>query len=457
MLNYVWLAMLLTGVAVAASTGNMRAAVEAAIKAAELAVTLAIGLIGVMALWLGIMRLAERSGLVTLLARGLRPLMRRLFPDVPPDHPAMASMMLNIAANMLGLTNAATPFGLRAMRDLESLNRRPGTATNAMCTFLAINTGSVQLVPASAIAILAASGSAEPTAIVGSTLIATFFSSVAGLSAVKTLERLPGFRLRGATGGESVSVADARAEAPPAAATETEVSAESPAASAGPPAPLGAGARIVVLAVLALFVFWTLASAFPHWFGGQRSGDAADRAGWIRLLDAVSVAAIPFLLSFFPLYAALRRVPVYEEFVEGAKEGFHVAVRIIPFLVGMLVAIGLLRGAGAIEWLTEALRGPLEAVGFPPELVPISLVRPLSGSGSLAAFSDIVSVHGPDSLLARMAGTLFGSTETTFYVVAVYFGSIGVRRFRHAVWAGLAADATGIIASVVVCRLMFGS
>jgi spore maturation protein B len=172
-------------------------------------------------------------------------------------------------------------------------------------------------------------------------------------------------------------------------------------------------------------------------------------------MDAVSLAAIPFLLGFFPLYAALRRVPVYEEFVEGAKEGFQVAVRIVPYLVAMLVAIGLLRGAGAIEWFTSLLRGPLEAVGFPPELLPISLIRPFSGSASLAAFGDLVKTFGADSLLARTAGTLFGSTETTFYVIAVYFGSVAVRRVRHAVWAGLIADTAGIVAAVVVCRAMF--
>src|SRR5690554_1714862 len=225
MLNYIWLGMLLAGVVVAGLTGNVRAAVDAAITAAQTAVTLAIGLVGVMALWLGIMRLAEMSGLVAVLARGLRPVMQRLFPDVPPEHPAMASMMLNIAANMLGLTNAATPFGLRAMRDLETLNPRPGTATNAMCTFLAINTGSVQLIPASAIALLAAAGSANPTAIVGSTLVATCFSSAAGLIAAKVLERLPGFRLKPVPAPER----------PAAARDESEIT--EPAAAVVAPAP----------------------------------------------------------------------------------------------------------------------------------------------------------------------------------------------------------------------------
>ncbi len=443
MLNHIWLALLLIGVTVAAVTGQTRAAVDAAIKASETAVTLSLGLVGVMTLWLGIMRLAERSGLVQLPARTLRPVLARLFPEVPPEHPAMASMMLNIAANMLGLTNAATPFGLRAMRDLDRLNPRPGTATNAMCTFLAINTGSVQLIPASAIAVLAASNSLNPTAIVGSTLLATTCSSAVGLLTCKLLERLPRFRL---------SPADAvtNGTAAPSAVPDPE---ETPGA---PPPPLKPAGRLALAALLLGLVALVLTTAFPDLVGRSLDAAGAARPAWVRVLDALSLAAIPFLLAFFPLYAALRRVPVYEEFVEGAKEGFQVAVRIIPYLVGMLVAIGLLRGSGAIEFVSNLLRAPLAAVGFPVELLPISLIRPLSGSASLAAFSDIVATHGADSLLARMAGTLFGSTETTFYVVAVYFGSVAVRRVRHAVWAGLAADVAGILAAVFVCRWMFG-
>lgn len=444
MLNHLWLAMLLGGLLVAGLTGHVREAVEAAIKAAETAVTLALGLVGVMSLWLGMMRLAEKSGLVQVLARGLRPVLTRLFPDVPADHPAMGAMLLNIASNMLGVTNASTPLGLRAMRDLESLNRHPGTASNAMCTFLAINTGSVQLIPASAIAVLAAAHSVNPTAIVGSTLLATTCSSLAGLIAVKWLERWPVFRLpppSGETGSRTAS-------------TEGSPAAES---VAGPSfGPLGGVSR----AVLALFLVGLLALvvtlAFPEWIGRPVDPAQAARAGWLRSIDAVSVAAIPAILTFFPLYAALRRVLVYEEFVEGAKEGFQVAIRIIPYLVAMLVAIGWLRGAGAIEWFSNLLREPLQVVGFPVELLPISLIRPLSGSASLATFSELVKTFGPDSLIARTAGTLFGSTETTFYVLAVYFGSVGVRRVRHAVWAGLVADLVGVVAAVAICRALFG-
>lgn len=454
MLNHLWLAMLLTAALVAGVSGTVRPAVDGAIKASETAVTLAFGLVGVMSLWLGIMRLAERSGLVTALALRLRPLMRWLFPDVPADHPAMASMMMNIAANMLGLTNAATPLGLRAMRDLERLNRNPGLATDAMCTFLAINTGSVQLIPASAIALLASAGSVHPTAIVGTTLLATSVSSVVGLTVVKALGRWARFRLPSGRPevGVQAQAGHREASVTPAAAADTDA-APVLISVVAPVTPTG---WAVLLLVLLAFGAATLFQAFPELTGRVADGEILGQAGWVRLLNAVSLLAIPFLLTVFPLYAALRGLPVYEEFVEGAREGFQVAVRIIPFLVAMLVAIGFLRGAGAIEGFTNLLRPPLEAIGFPAELLPLSLIRPLSGSASLAAFSDVAKTFGPDSLLARTAGTLFGSTETTFYVIAVYFGSVGIRRVRHAVWAGLAADAAGVAAAVVACRMMFG-
>ncbi len=455
MLNYLWLGMLLTGVVVAGLTGNMRAAVDGVVQSAGTAVTLAFGLIGVMALWLGVMRLAERSGLVLVIARSLRPVMRRLFPDVPPEHPAMASMMLNIAANVLGLTNAATPFGLRAMRDLDGLNPRPGTATNAMCTFLAINTGSVQLIPASAIAILASAGSRNPTAIVGSTLVATACSSIAALVAVKLLERLPGFRWE-PIGPAGLATPSRTGQAESTRADDDTTQSSEGAGSGGSPAPISIAGRTVLAVCVLGFAAVVLAMAFPDLGGRIQDPFLAGRSAWVRVLDALSLAAIPFLLAFFPLYAALRGIPVYEEFVEGAREGFQIAVRIIPFLVAMLVAIGLLRGSGAIEGMTRFLRGPLNAVGFPVDLLPLALIRPLSGSASLAAFGDLAKASGPDSLVARMAGTLFGSTETTFYVVAVYFGAVAVRRVRHAVWAGLAADLTGAVAAVVVCRWMWG-
>lgn len=440
MLNPLWLGLLLAAVMVGGFSGRLAQTTDAAIKSAETAVTLSIGLVGVMTLWLGLMRLAERSGLVAQLARGLRPLLRRLFPEVPVDHPAMGSMVLNIAANMLGLTNAATPLGLRAMRDLETLNPHPGTATNAMCTFLAINTGSVQLLPVSAIALFAAAGARQPAAIVGTTLIATTCSSAAGLIAVRLMERWRVFRV-------SPAASDARGKA---GALETSVEVPTPVPSPAPlpPVPLTLPGRIALAGFLAAF----------GWFAIRLIAGDTGTAGSsvaLRTVNAISTLAIPFLLAFFPLYAALRRIPVYEEFIEGAKEGFPVAVKIIPYLVGMLVAIGMLRGAGVIEWLVSWTAPLLGVLGIPSELLPLALMRPLSGSGSLAALGDLLKQAGPDSTVARMGGTLFGSTETTFYVIAVYFGSVGIRRVRHALAAGLIADTVGVLAAVYVCRWVF--
>ena len=376
----------------------------------------------------------------------MRPILRRLFPDIPAHHPAMGSMVMNIAANMLGLNNAATPLGLRAMRDLESLNRNPGTATNAMCTFLAINTSSVQLIPMTAVAVLAAGGAQAPSAIIGTSFLATICSTAAGITAVKALEKLRRFRLSQAPTSERIAPGQ---ETGP----RTELDAALPDGAEGQFMPLWG--TLVLLLFAGCFVWFFLTLSFPGWLGRSPAPTPALESGPVRMVNAISVLAIPFLLCFFPLYAALRRIAVYEEFVEGAKEGFRVAVRIIPFLVAMLVAVGLFRSAGAVDLLTRILRPAMDLIHFPPELLPISLMRPLSGSGSLALFSELVKEYGPDSLLARMAGTLYGSTETTFYVIAVYFGSVNVKRTRHAVPAGLIADGTGVVASIIICRLVF--
>jgi spore maturation protein SpmA len=456
MLNYIWLGLIVVGALLGGLQGRMREVVDGAIGGAQTAVTLAIGLIGVMALWLGAMHLAEKAGLIRVLARMLQPILRRLFPDVPVNHPAMGSMVMNIAANMLGLTNAATPLGLRAMRDLEHLNHVPGTASNAMCTFLAINTSSVQLIPITAVAVLAAAGAAEPSAIIGTAFLATLCSTIAGLTAVKTLERLPFYRLG--------TTLDAPAQ-PESFATDRPIlsqsaDTQSPAHGIIPTDPLLPALSNRSLLILALFFaafgWFFLAMTVPGRFGLAEL-TLEDPTFAIRAVKALSLLAIPFLIALFPLYAALRHVQVYEEFVEGAKEGFQIGIRIIPFLVAMLVAIGMFRGGGGIDLLSEALGPMLERVQFPVELLPMALVRPLTGSGTLALFSDLAITHGADSLIARTAGTLFGSTETTFYVLALYFGSVGVRKTRHAVPAGLIADATGVIAAVVICRLAFGA
>jgi spore maturation protein SpmA len=443
-LNYIWLALVLLAVGIGGWNDRLPEVTAGAFDGAKTAVTIALGLIGVMALWLGVMRLAERAGLVQRIARGLRPVMRRLFPDVPPEHPAMGSMLMNMAANMLGLGNAATPLGLRAMRDLERLNPRPGVASNAMCTFLAINTASVQLIPATAIALLAAAGSARPTAIVGTALLATLCAASVAITAAKVLEKLPFFRLREMP-NEALAIAGTKEESD----TEEDVLSQPPA----PKRRIWAAALLVVVSLFFIALFVRM--VFPALFNLPADPATATQSAFVRSVNALSLLAIPFLLSFFPLYAATRGVKVYEEFVEGAREGFGVILKIIPFLVAMLVAIGMFKGAGGIDLLTRALTPVLAPLHFPTDLLPLALMRPLSGSATLAILTDIIHRLGPDNIVSLMAATIYGSTETTFYVAAVYFGSVSVKQTRHAIPAGLLGDLAGVIASVAICRAVF--
>lgn len=451
MLNLVWVTLLLAGVICAAFTGRFDALNQGALNAAKSAVMeIALPLIGVMALWLGMMRLAESAGLIQLLGRLIRPIMSRLFPEIPANHPAMGAMMMNIAANMLGVSNAATPLGLKAMAHLNDLNPEKGVATNAMCTFLALNTSSIQLVPATAINILAINGSKNPTAIVGSTLIATGVATVAAIFFVKVLERMRPFRWEpqfdvGPT--QDLPAEDRKDGSTPELA-----------------APRLRQWAIFVIAILVILFAVTLAiRAFPYllapWFPIPHTTTAWPTGfpeAVAMFLRALSPLAIPFLLAFFPLYALGRGISVYAEFVEGAKEGFQIAIRIIPYLVGMLVAIAVFRESGALDLLKSALAPLLNAVQIPTDLLPMIVMRPLSGSGSIAILGDLVKQFGPDHLLSYMAATIYGSAETTFYVVAVYFGSVGITRTRHSIPAGLLADLVGVIAAVVVCRWLFG-
>ena len=467
MLNVIWLLLLVAGVVLGATSGHLKEITDEAFNGAKTAViSLALPLIGITSFWLGMMRLAEKAGLIASLARLLRPVMRRLFPDVPPEHPAMGSMLMNFAANMLGLNNAATPLGLRAMGDLEKLNRNPGTATNAMCTFLAINTSSIQLLPTTAIGILAAAGSHQPTAIVGTALLASICTTTVGITAVKLLEKLPWFGLPSGSPPTTSPNADTSSSAttpqqpnsspsPAQAPSATSADAKAPTAAASTqPAPLALASSwrtartvgVVLMGALFLLVNWQLISA---------PSAAANSNPVLRIVNALSLTAIPLCLLFFPVYAWLSRVPVYEEFVEGAKEGFHVAVRIIPFLVAMLVAVGVFRAAGGVAAISRVLDPVLSWIQFPSELLPMALMRPLSGSGTIGLFADLVKTYGPDHLLSRMGATLLGSTETTLYVIAVYFGSVAVRRGRHAIAAGLLADLAGMLASAWICRLVF--
>lgn len=398
----------------------MQALGAATITAAGDAVTLAIGLIGVMALFLGLMKVAEAGGLLRFVAALVRPMMQRLFPDVPPQHPAMGAMILNISANALGLGNAATPFGIRAMQQLQTLNPLRETATNAMVLFLAINTASVTLLPTSVIALRATAGSADPAGILPTTLFATICSTLTAIAAARLGQRLWPL--------------------PPKAAPPIAELGASPAASAN-------ATEAADPLVLPRWLFW-LSLGLLIGFLPLTIAFGREISHWI----------IPTLVAGFLIFGAWRRIPIYEAFVDGAREGFDVAVRIIPYLVAILVAIGMLRASGALDMLVAPLGAWLAPLGLPAEGLIMALVRMLSGSGSFAYLASVMNdpAIGPDSYTGYLVGTIQASTETTFYVLAVYFGAVGVVRFRHAVFAGLVADVAGVIASVAICSLLHG-
>ena len=463
MLNWIWMGMIVVGVIVAGIMGRFtgeNGIVEGMFAAVKTGVVgIVIPTSAMMMFFLGIMRLAETSGMMDLVARAFRPLMKWLFPEVPAEHPAMGAMVMNFAANFLGLGNAATPLGLKAMQHLDELNPIKGTATNPMCTFLAINTSSVTLIPATAMAMLAAQGVSEPYAIVGTTLLASIFSTAIAILAVKTFEKMPVFNRAAALpdeeggGGSPVPAVDAASR------------------------PLSKWATLFLGGVVLIFAGIVYLETFPE----QRvalqdsiglreavlqleaapkeiepKAEAGEPPLWQRSVSALSVVAIPFILVFFLIYAALKRVPVYEEFVEGAKEGWAMAVRIMPFIVAMLAALAILRNSGTLMLLQDLLRPALEWVSFPVDLLPMALMRPLSGSGSQGVLAELLANETVPNLIKYMAATMYGSSETTFYVLAVYFGSVAVRRTRHALAAGLVADVAGVVSSVVICQLMFG-
>ena len=389
----------------AGDAGAMAALSAAALAAAESALPLAFGLVGVMALFLGVMKIAEAAGLLAGLAGLLTAPLRRLFPEIPAGHPALGAMAMNISANLLGLGNAATPFGIRAMEELERLNPHPRIASNPQVLFLAINTAGLTLLPAKVIALRAAAGASDPAAVVAPTLIATAVAAMVAVAAARLLQRL-------------VPLPVDEPMAPPAAAP--------------PPTRQGWLALGMALALVALVLV-----------GGRAIGP------WL----------IPGLIALMVAIGWFRRVPVYEAFVEGAREGFTVAVRIIPYLVAILVAVGMLRASGALDAALAPLGRLLAPLGLPAEALALAVVRSLSGSGAYALLASAMQnpATGPDTPTGILLGTIYASTETTFYVLAVYFGAIGTRSIRHALAAGLIADTAGLAAATLACRLLSGA
>jgi spore maturation protein SpmA len=409
MLNRLWLGFFLTAAVAALARwilggdGAVFAAMIASLfDMARLSVEVMILLFGTLTLWLGLLRIAEQAGLIDALARALGPLFRRLMPDVPEDHPAVGLITLNFAANALGLDNAATPIGLRAMRELQTLNPSTDTASNAQILFLVLNASSLTLLPVSIFMYRAQQGAHDPTLVFLPILLATSASTLTGFLAVAIVQRI---RLRDP----------------------------------------------VVLA-------WIGATAVL--FGGFIALLASLPAASLAPLSSLTGNLVLFAIVIaFLLAGAWRKVPVYESFVEGAKQGFEVAKDLLPYLVAMLCAVGVLRASGALDFALDGIRWIAASTGFDTRFVdalPTALVKPFSGSAARAMLIETMKTHGVDSFSSLVAATVQGSTETTFYVLAVYFGAVGIRRARHAVGCALLADLAGVIASIAVCYWFFG-
>ena len=407
-LNYIWIAFFLIAFVIAAVRlvfmGDVEvfpAMMNSTFDSSKTAFEISLGLTGVLSLWLGIMKIGEKGGVVNVLARVLSPVFTRLFPDIPKGHPVTGSIFMNVAANMLGLDNAATPLGLRAMEQLQELNPKKDTATNPMIMFLVLNTSGLTLIPVSIMVYRAQMGAAQPTDIFVPILLATFFSTVAGIVVTSIYQRI---NLLNRTmiltlGGMSAVVAG---------------------------------------------IIWGFAQL--------------DKAQMNIVSTSVANILLMLIIVVFILAGMRKKLNVYDAFIEGAKEGFATAVRIIPDLVAILVGIGVFRASGAmdmlidgIKWLVAALGGNTDFVGA----LPTALMKPLSGSGARGMMVDAMSTYGADSFVGRLACVFQGSTDTTFYILAVYFGSVGVRYTRHAVACGLLADLAGVVAAIAICYMFF--
>ena len=409
-LNYIWLAFFLVAFAIAAvkllffgDVDVFPAIMNSTFDTARTAFEISLGLTGVLSLWLGVMKIGERGGVVDVLARWLSPVFTKLFPDVPKGHPVVGNIFMNIAANMLGLDNAATPLGLKAMEGLQQLNPKKDTATNPMIMFLVINTSGLTIIPVSIMVYRAQAGAAQPTDVFIPILLATFCSTLAGIVATSLYQRIN---------------------------------------------------------LLNRTLLLTL--------GGMSAGVAAVIWGFSRMdramMNTVGTTTANVLLFtiiiLFLLAGVRRRVNVYDAFIEGAKEGFTTAVRIIPYLVAILVGVGVFRASGAMDWIVDGLAWLVRLSGLPSDWVtalPTALMKPLSGSGARGMMVDAMATYGADSFAGRLSCIFQGSTDTTFYILAVYFGSVGIRYTRHAVACGLLADLAGVVAAIGVCYLFFGA
>jgi spore maturation protein SpmA len=407
-LNYIWIAFFLIGFVFALVQlifmGNVEIfneLVNSTFDNARTGFEISLGLTGVLTLWMGLMKIGEKGGMIRLMSKLIGPFFSRIFPDLPKNHPAYGSIMMNIAANMLGLDNAATPVGLKAMKEMQDTNPVPDTASNPMIMFLVLNTSGLTIIPISIMVYRAQLGAANPSDIFLPILLATFFSTLAGLISVAVMQKINLF--------DRVVLAYV-------------------------------GGMTAVIAGLIV------------WFSSM------DQEQIMTVSTLIANMTLFSVIIFFIVLAVKNRVNVYDSFIEGAKEGFNIAIKIIPFLVAILVAIGVFRASGAMDFLISGIGKFFSLMGFDTQFVdalPTALMKPLSGSGSRGLMIDAMNTFGADSFVGRLSSTVQGATDTTFYVIAVYFGSVGIKNTRYAVTCGLIADFTGIIAAILLGYLFF--
>jgi spore maturation protein SpmA len=407
-LNYIWLAFFLVSLVVGlvklvgGDTAVFSAMTQATFDSAKTGFEISIGLTGVLTLWLGLMKVGEAGGAIGVLAKVVSPFFRRLFPEVPRDHPVLGSIIMNFSANMLGLDNAATPLGLKAMNELQTLNPDKETATNAQIMFLVLNTSGLTLIPISIMVYRAQLGAANPADVFLPILLTTYFSTLTALIGVALVQRINLF--------DPVLLAWI------------------------------AGTTAVI-------------GALVYTFAGMEQ----ERVQAIS--NVVANLVLYGVISVFLLMALVRKVNAYEAFIEGAKEGFQVAIRIIPYLVALLVAIGVFRASGSLDLLTQGIAQLFAVFGIDDRTIPAlptALMKPLSGSGARGMMVDAMETYGADSFVGRLASTFQGATDTTFYVLALYFGSVGVRKTRHAISMGLLADAASVVAAITIAYIFWG-
>lgn len=407
-LNYIWIAFFIIAFVIALVKlifmGDYEVFPEmmgSTFESSKTAFEISLGLTGVLSLWLGIMKVGEKGGMVNALARLLSPVFCKLFPDIPKGHPVTGSIFMNIAANMLGLDNAATPLGLKAMEQLQQLNTKKGTATNPMIMFLVLNTSGLTLIPVSIMVYRAQLGASQPTDIFIPILLATFFSTMAGIIITSLYQRINLLN------------------------------------------------KVMLLTVGGM----SLAVAGIIWGFGQLDKDQMNIVS-----NTVANILLMTIIVGFIMAGVRKKINVYDAFIEGAKEGFQTAVRIIPYLVAILVGIGVFRASGAMDMIIDGIKWTVEVLGGNTDFVgalPTALMKPLSGSGARGMMVDAMTTYGADSFVGRLSCVFQGSTDTTFYILAVYFGSVGIRYTRHAVACGLLADLAGVIAAIAICYMFF--